>query len=180
MKPNNVTLVRGRGSPVFVFPAWELNHCRAFSSSRSDVRQLSVTLSTEARKTGYIPFKPRAHSLAGPGIISRHTLVPLHRAAYFTTLSHSSLVLHTCRENISTTGRLKNCSLGGGGKLRREGRKCEMERERRQMRKRGNGTENKNKNTPTRVLEDNKSNMASDCPVAIVDSSTFWALSDNR
>ena len=55
-----------------------------------------------------------------------------------------------------------------------------MERERRQMRRRGNGTENKNKNTSTRVLDDNKGNMASDCPVAIVDSSNIWALSDDR
>ena len=48
------------------------------------------------------------------------------------------------------------------------------------MRRRGNGTENKNKNTSTRVLEDNKDNIASDCPVAIVDFSTIWAFSDNR
>jgi molybdopterin/thiamine biosynthesis adenylyltransferase len=51
--------------------------------------------------------------------------------------------------------------LGDGGKLRREGRRCEIERERRQMRRRGTGTENKNKNTSTRVLEDKKGNMAS-------------------
>jgi hypothetical protein len=50
------------------------------------------------------------------------------------------------------------------GKLRREGRRCEMERERRQMRRRGTGTENKNKNTTTRVLKDNKGNMASTKP----------------
>jgi len=75
---------------------------------------LSVTLSTstETLITGYIPFKPRAHRLAGPGIISPHNLVPMHRAAYFTTLSLSSLVLHTCRDNIGTTGRLKNCGWG--------------------------------------------------------------------
>jgi len=48
------------------------------------------------------------------------------------------------------------------------------------MRRRGNGTENKNKNSSTRVLEDSKSNMASDCPVAIVDSSTILTFSDNR
>jgi hypothetical protein len=30
------------------------------------------------------------------------------------------------------------------------------------------------------VLEDNKGNMVSDCPVAIVDSFTLWALGDNR
>jgi len=48
------------------------------------------------------------------------------------------------------------------------------------MRRRGNGTENKNRKTPTRVLEDNKGNVASDCPVAFVDSSTIWTFSDNR
>lgn len=73
-----------------------------------------VALSTEERGNSYIPLKPRGHSHEVPGIISRRTLVPLHRAAYFTTLCLSGLVLHTCRENIATTGRLKNCGWRAG------------------------------------------------------------------
>lgn len=77
-----------------------------------------MTLRTEVRKTAHILLKARAESLAGPGNISRHTLVPLYRAAYFTTVSLSSLVLHTCRENIATTGRLKNCGWEGRGQIK--------------------------------------------------------------